>query len=83
MNSFNFSRNPFNGANNQTKIAGDYVHKSNDGGRMSLDEVRNNMSSLRNPNKQAPQSPSVPQPTNEQLKVTRDRVQNLRNIGRK
>ena len=36
----NFSKNPFAGANNQTKIAGNYVMKKTDGGRFSLDSIR-------------------------------------------
>lgn len=81
MNNFNFSKNPFNGANNQTKIAGNHVFKKSDGGRMSLDEVRGNMGDVKYPNIETPKEVN---PTPDmQFDATRNRLQTLKNIGKK
>lgn len=73
----NFSKNPFNGLNNNTKIAGNHVFKKSDGGRMSLEEVRSNMDDVRN-NMQNKENKT----SDKQFDVTRNRLQSFKNIGK-
>lgn len=80
MNNMNFSRNPFDGANSQTKIAGNHVFKQGDGGRMSLDEVRENMHEAKHPGVEIPKK-TVETP-DAQLAATRARMQAFKNIGK-
>lgn len=81
----NFSKNPFVGANNQTKIAGNYVMKKTDGGRVSLDSIRENMNNLRNPKADMPEQPLIKNDVNKDMQVNnaRMRIDALRNLGRK
>ena len=81
----NFSKNPFTGANNQTKIAGNYVMKKTDGGRVSLDSIRENMNNLRNPKVDIPEQPLVKHDINKDMQVdnARMRMDALKNLGRK
>lgn len=80
MNNMNFSKNPFNGLNNNTKIAGNHTFKKSDGGRMSLEEVRSNMNDVKNSNANIQnQEDKI---TDKQLDITRNRLQSLKNIGR-
>ena len=80
-----FSKNPFAGANNQTKIAGNYVMKKTDGGRVSLDSIRENMNNLRNPKVDISEQPLVKHDINKDMQVdsARMRMDALKNLGRK
>ena len=80
MNNFNFSKNPFIGTK-ETKIAGNHVFKNSDGGRMSLEEVRNHMHSIKNPNIEVKPLDNINHVDN-QLSVAKDRISKLRNIGK-
>lgn len=79
MNNFNFTKNPFNTNVKQTKIAGDHVFKNSDGGRVGLDEIRDRMGQLKNPN----YNKLAQNQTNNNLEATRNQIQNMRNIGKK
>lgn len=80
MNNMNFSKNPFNGLNNNTKIAGNHVFKENDGGRMSLEEVRGNMNAVKHSNNSVQNKENkIP---DQQFDITRNRLQSFKNIGK-
>lgn len=79
MNNMNFSKNPFNGLNNNTKIAGNHVFKKSDGGRMSLEEVRNNMNEIKHPQTINEVQPQINNMNND---LTKTRIDAYKNIGR-
>ncbi|HPF83115.1 MAG TPA: hypothetical protein PLV83_02985 [Bacilli bacterium] len=83
MNNFNFTKNPFIN-NDNTKIASKPIMHNNDGGRMSLDEVRDNMSALNrsNPEPKVEEQPKVIKTNDMQLQDTKNHLQALRNINR-
>lgn len=81
MNNMNFSKNPFNGVNSNTKIAGNHVFKPSDGGRVSLDDVREKMVDTNRPNIETKKEPTVIPDT--QFDATRRRMQSFKNIGNK
>lgn len=80
MNNMNFSKNPFNGLNNNTKIAGNHVFKKSDGGRMSLEEVKSNMNEVKNSNVNKKQEDNII--PDKQFDIMRNSLQSLKNIGR-
>ena len=81
----NFSKNPFIGSNNQAKIAGDYVIKKTDGGRVSLDSIRDKMDNLKgfSSNVTKEHSNVEKRTMNNQSDITRMRINALKNLGKK
>lgn len=79
MNNMNFSKNPFNGLNNNTKIAGNHVFKKSDGGRLSLEDVRNNMNGVKNPQVLKETEPQININNND---LTKTRIDAYKNIGK-
>lgn len=81
MNNMNFSKNPFDMHNNKTSIAGSHVFKQGDGGRTSLEDIRSNMSGVKN--SKIEKKLDKPVVNDNQVDISRNRIQSLRNLERK
>lgn len=56
----NFNRNPFSSNNNnQTRIVSNYTKASNDGGRVSVNEIKKNMDMLKDKNVNIVTTPKI------------------------
>ena len=54
-----FNRNPFSNNNNQTRIVSNYTKASNDGGRVSVNEIKKNMDMLKDKNVNIVATPKI------------------------